>query len=196
MNNGDDCVVFMERKDLGRYVLGLEEWFLELGFRMVAEPPAYELPKIEFCQMRCIRTADGPRMVRNLEVAIAKDAMCTLNLGNEKAMRKWLHAVGDCGLALCSGIPILQSFYSMYKRAGLASNISKSNAFISGMTHLRGDLESKCSAVSDEARLDTYIAWGITPDEQVEREKLYAKMTIEYSDSTASDHVEINHMEF
>jgi len=178
-----------------RYTNGLGEWFLNLGFRMVAEPPAVNLPSIEFCQMRCIRTISGPRMVRNIEVALAKDALCTLNLGTAKAMKKWLYAVGECGLALTSGVPILQEFYKMYMRSGLTSKISKSNAFQCGMLYLRGELEAKSSMVSAESRLDTFMAWGITPDEQMARERLYSDMTIEYQTHVAHDHTEIPHLE-
>ncbi len=54
LNNGDDCVVIMEKEDMAQFNSGLDGWFLDMGFRMVAEDPVYEMHQIEFCQMHPI----------------------------------------------------------------------------------------------------------------------------------------------
>ncbi len=47
-NNGDDCVVIVEKEDLGK--LGdLQIWFLQMGFTMKMEKPVEIFEKIEFC---------------------------------------------------------------------------------------------------------------------------------------------------
>lgn len=166
VNNGDDCVVFMERRDAARFSANLDEWFLEFGFRMTREPTVDQFEEIEFCQMHPIHCVRGWTMVRNISVALQKDTMCTMPL-DEKSARKWMYAVGECGLALTSGVPIMQAFYSAYKRNGNPdSRIANSPIMVTGLSMMRGDLASSDAVVTPEARLSVFRAWGITPDEQ------------------------------
>jgi len=195
MNNGDDCVVFMESSELSKFQDGLDEWFLALGFRMTVEEPCYALPEIEFCQMRCIRTANGPVMVRNIPVALSKDAMCIIPLETESTMRKWLGAVGECGVALCDGVPVMQSYYNMYCRNGVKdSKISESVAFRTGVHMLMQGMVTTNTKVSEEAREDVYIAWGIPPDAQIDLELQYDNMGIDFGDEEISDYTEVDSM--
>jgi hypothetical protein len=167
VNNGDDCVVFIERCDLVKFTTGLDEWFLKLGFRMTVEKPVFNLAEVEFCQAHPIRVGnDDIVMVRNIPTVLEKDSMSILPLDNAMVARKWLYAVGECGLALCSGVPVLQEFYRMYMRHGIISNMSDAVYMQTGMRMLRGKMESKVSEVLDKTRLDVFIAWGISPDEQ------------------------------
>lgn len=185
-NNGDDCVIFMEAQDVVRFHEGLEEWFLDLGFRMTREAPAYKLEDIEFCQMRCIQTATGPVMVRNVDAAREKDSMCLFPLDTGMAARKWLWAVGECGLALSAGIPVMQAMYSAYMRAGVPSNMCEATYLQRGAQFLRVGLEAKILPVSDEARVSFMEAWGMTPDEQTALENYYDNLVI----TTTQDHIE------
>lgn len=188
VNNGDDCVVFMERRDAEKFSRGLDEWFLESGFRMTREPLVHEFEKIEFCQMHPIETARGWTMVRNISVAMQKDTMCTMPLDAGSA-RKWMYAVGECGLALTAGVPIMQEFYSAYKRNGNPkSNISKSPIMLTGLSMMRGDLASTSTEVTDVARLSVFKAWNISPDEQVALEEYFRQWTFQ-------DQVDINYVD-
>jgi len=93
INNGDDAVLFMEKKH-ERLLDDLPEWFLNMGFTMVVEPPAYELEAVEFCQMRPIHLGgDDYTMVRNYPSSIAKDLVCL----EPTAFRAWMHSVGQGG---------------------------------------------------------------------------------------------------
>ncbi len=173
VNNGDDCVVFMEREHLVAFSRGLDEWFLGMGFRMTVEEPVYDFERIEFCQMRPIPTARGWVMVRNIPTALRKDTMCTMPLC-AKTARRWLGAVGECGLALCAGVPVMQSFYAAYLRSGEApGKLADAMQMQSGLRMMRGELVSRAVEITDEARLGVFVAWGITPDEQIALEGYY-----------------------
>lgn len=181
INNGDDCVVFMERENYQKFSVGLNEWFLELGFRMTVEPPVYILSQVEFCQMRCIRTLRGPLMVRNFDTAREKDSASFLPLAGEQETRKWLWAVGECGLALTGGVPVFQEFYKWYMRHGVAGRTDKSVQMETGAMFLARRLDVKECEISDDARIDFMDAWGMTPDEQVLLEQYYAGLGFRYS---------------
>lgn len=166
-NNGDDCVVFMEREDLSKFTEGLDTWFLEMGFRMTVEDPCYDLAAIEFCQMHCIRTINGPIMVRNLPQSLSKDCLSIVPLTTEKLMREWLGAVGQCGLALTRGVPIAMEFYKNYIANGATSGKMRDNvSFKTGIHMLMQDLNTEFETIIPEARYDVFVAWGYTPDEQ------------------------------
>lgn len=191
INNGDDCVVFMERKHEAAFVEGLDNWFLKLGFRMTREPTVDRLPSVEFCQMRPIVVHNGWRMVRNFETAREKDSLCLLPLNSQKAMQKWLYAVGECGLALCSGIPVLQSMYLCYMRNGIASRMGEAVQMQSGMRLLSKGMEHKQSRVLDGTRVAFMEAWDLTPEEQIALEDYYDELIIEYSNDTLDNFIEI-----
>lgn len=54
INNGDDAVIIVE--DIHLHLLAdLPNWFSEMGFDMVVEPPVYSLEEIEFCQMHPVQ---------------------------------------------------------------------------------------------------------------------------------------------
>jgi len=125
-------------------------------------------------------------MVRNFETAREKDSMCLFPLDSKKAMQKWLYAVGECGLALCGGIPVMQELYKCYMRCGVASKMGEAVHMQSGARMLAKGLASKELPVSDEARVSFMEAWGLTPDEQTALEEYYANYEIEYS----VDHLE------
>lgn len=181
-NNGDDCVVFMESDDLENFQFGLESYFLGLGFRMTVEKPVYNLAEVEFCQSHPISLAGGDIvMVRNIPTVLEKDSMSVLPLDGEMVARKWLYAVGECGLALCSGVPVLQDFYQMYMRHGVVSNMNDAVYMQTGMRMLRGKMESKAAPIAAETRADVMLAWDISPDEQRALESRLQNHSIEFT---------------
>jgi hypothetical protein len=189
VNNGDDCQIFMERDDLDRFMFGLSEWFLRLGFRMTVEQPVYVFEQVEFCQMRPIYNGVDYVMVRNLRTALAKDTMSTVDLVNQVVLEKWLTAVGEGGINLTSGIPILQEFYQCYLRNGNGrkSGVGNSMGFQTGLRLLSVGMHGEYRSCTPEARLSAYLAWGITPDEQVALEQYYAGLSISWNEPSDID---------
>jgi hypothetical protein len=185
-NNGDDCVVFMERRDLLRFQDGLKEWFLGMGFQMTVEEPAFEFEHIEFCQARPIFDGIGYTMVRNLR-AFTKDACALIPIESDYVLKSWLGAVGDAGMSLTGGIPIWQEYYSLYQRsAGALSSVRKrrgasrvldQSAFETGMAMSAIGMERVYGDVTPEARYSFWLAFGILPDHQVALEDQYRGMS-------------------
>lgn len=184
MNNGDDCVVMMERSHQTAFMEGLDDWFLEMGFRMTIEKPVYQLAEIEFCQMRAIEYGSGQIiMVRNIPVALRKDSLITVDVSKPKLLQAWMTAVGRGGLSMTGGIPIMQNFYRrlIHLGGGVTNNVSKQLNRNSGMHMLGQGMDRAFSEPTAEARLNVFIAWGITPDEQVALENYYDCYTVEES---------------
>lgn len=188
-NNGDDCVVFLERKDLVKFSTGLDAWFLRLGFNMVVEDPSYALEEIEFCQTRPVFDGSEWVMCRNPWTAIAKDCVLAKNPQgvSDTYLKSWMGAVGTGGMSLTGGMPVFQSFYGMMQRSGQGARRARKNRSgsrgrvskhdVSAMLpwYMRnvGGGQRQAGDISPECRASFYFAFGVTPDEQVELEKFY-----------------------
>lgn len=172
-NNGDDCVVIMDRDDLDAFSNGFSEYSKALGFTMVVEEPVYEFEQIEFCQTHPVCVGEEWRMVRNYSTAREKDSLCLFPLTAKGALESWLYAVGECGLALTSGVPVFQEMYSAYMRNGKPSKMSNAVFMQSGSRMMSIGMESKRSEVGQDTRVSFYKAFGVTPDEQEAMELYY-----------------------
>jgi hypothetical protein len=181
VNNGDDCSIICEAQYEKFLVQRLDAYFLSYGFEMDVEGVARVLEQLKFCQSHPIWTPQGYRMVRHAHTAIAKDA---INLGVvrcESDYTKWRAAIAGCGLALTSGIPIMQSYY-----LGLASGsaTTRNEVFTTGMEFLARGMESKTAVVHEMTRVSFYDAFGISPALQVELENHYESIPYHYAPTT------------
>lgn len=183
LNDGDDCVLIFEREHLGR-LDGLRGWFAAMGFDMKVEAPVYDLEKLEFCQCQPIWVNGQYRMVRCLR-GLSKDNYSIVPWDSERDMRGWLMAVGECGLSLSSGIPIYQEFYGLYVREGVKTGVHKHPVMTSGMTMMAQGMVHQYAAPSARTRFSFWLAFDVTPDEQIAREKLYQELTLPWKEASA-----------
>jgi hypothetical protein len=167
-NNGDDCVVVMNRCDLARFCQHLERCFWWYGIRLKVEEPVYRFEQIEFCQTRPVKTTNGWLMCRDPHVALAKDLVATnpeYCCGN--GFRKWAGAVGQCGLAIAGGLPIFDSFYSKLASIGIESRVATDTAMDSGFLRMARGMRRGHMRVEDEVRVSFFLAFGINPSQQM-----------------------------
>lgn len=179
-NNGDDCVVFMERASLAMFQLGLKAWFLEMGFTMKVEDPVYTFERIEFCQTQPVLTSKGWVMVRNPFVSTGKDLTANCDIRQTKVCLRWMAAVRAGGSALTDGVPVLPQFYSMFRSSQVYDEGSQQLKPLttSGFWRLSSGMKNVGSAVTPQARLSFFCAFGILPDEQVSLEARYSSLTL------------------
>lgn len=169
-NNGDDCVVFCERREAQRLVGTLPQFFTDYGFTMKVEDPVDVFERLEFCQARPVKVRGSWLMVRDPRICCSKDGVCVNSTyASGRAARLWLGAVGDCGAALSPGVPVLQQYYQAFTRHG---ERGKEQAVVTetGMYHLSKGLTAEVLEVDDDARVSFWLAFGITPTHQRELE--------------------------
>lgn len=176
-NNGDDCVVFMEKVDLNHFSDGLYDWFLALGFNMAIEAPVYQFDEIEFCQTKPVFDGLGWIMCRNPHTAINKDSVMLKPYASASEFRGWLDAVGTGGLAMAGGIPVFQELYRTYQRCGQRRKISE-DLLPWSFTNMSKGMTRQYGTVSPAARASFYWAFDVTPDEQIALEDYYSKLII------------------
>lgn len=173
VNNGDDCLMFLERKHLSRLAT-LKSWFAGFGFKIVTETPVYEFEHIEFCQCKPLYCNGFWRMVRNVKLCLLKDSTA-VSLGHDiKQYRSWLSDVAMCGLSFCADAPVMGSFYRMLQRFGDPScGYNGQDAIYNGYRVLSRN--ASCNATSPDVagRVSFYIQTGIHPDAQLALEHYF-----------------------
>jgi len=177
-NDGDDCQLILESDDLG--LLGdIELWFRDAGFILVTETPVYVFEHIEFCQSKPIMNYEGGyTMVRDVRKSLGKDAVALKPLDNANIKKMWLAAVGEGGMALTSGMPVVQSYYQMFKRNSQGAKVLKDITLDGGFFRLSKGMSSTFREPTPQTRLSFWLAFGINPVQQYALEAYYDALTL------------------
>lgn len=167
MVNGDDSIVIVERAELQKLDF---EWFKVFGLRTKVEI-VYDIREADFCQTKYVNTLKGPKMVRD-PLRLMSRCSYTIKTGLHKdGPYKLLGAIAAGELHCNAGVPVLQSYALMLRRAAKGHF---SQALLDEYMARRGTMEiTKPYAVTEEARVDFWIAFGIDPIEQREMEKWF-----------------------
>jgi hypothetical protein len=168
--DGDDTIIMLpDERMLQWYLMGVDAWFLEMGFVMKVEAFGSDFSQLEFCQTRPIEVRPGEwLMVRNPKSAFAKDHHSQTFWTSELDMRAWLKAVSEGGEAIAGDVPVFGALYQAYGRlAGDARPRADYYDLPYVMLQMRmGAGRRYFARPSDSARVSFYEAYGITPGEQ------------------------------
>lgn len=178
-NNGDDCVVFMEGRDLERFSVDLDGWFRKMGFNMTVEEPCTTFEEIEFCQTHPIFDGEEYIMTRHPKWAIAKDTCSVHGFDNAKVFKKWMGAVGKGGLSMTGRLPVFQDFYQALVD-GSEGKFERRVVQSWGVRAMSIGLDRHYGDVLPATRASFYWAFGIMPDEQRILEDFYRGYKIRY----------------
>jgi hypothetical protein len=172
VNNGDDCLMILEKKNLN-HLSDLQSYFVDFGFKIVCEPPVYEVEHIEFCQCRPLLCNGIWRMVRNVKTCLLKD-VTSVNLGHDVDMfRSWLFDVAGCGSTFSGDVPVLGEFYRMLARFGIEGNYHDKNAKFNCYRTLSKSMHIPYTTPDDHGRFSFWKQTGIHPDAQLELENYF-----------------------
>lgn len=172
VNNGDDCLLILDQKNL-ESLSDIDEWFKLFGFKLTKEKPVSVFEHIEFCQTKPVKVNGTWRMVRNVSTCLLKDTT-VINLGHrEDEYRKRLRFIGDCGAATCADVPVLGRFYQMLKRIGCDGKTSHQLSEYD--YYVRSSRDAHCHHDSPDAsgRYSFWLQTGILPDAQIELENYF-----------------------
>jgi len=158
-NNGDDCIIICERRDLPDYDL-LAAHYARYGFRVEIEPTVDVFEKIQFCQTQPVWA--GRWVMTRHPSMMAKDLTY---IGPRESRSLWLDAIGQCGMALTDGVPVMSSFYRTLLN-GAKSNIKSSMGYSCGFTRLAEGMAYSGRLITAEARMSFHRAFGVEPQMQ------------------------------
>lgn len=165
-NNGDDCLVFIQKKHLNKLAT-LDQYFTDFGYKMKCEAPVSNFEQVEFCQCKPICSNGLWRMVRNVRTCLAKDC-ASVNLGHDiELFRRWLKDVANCGLAFTADVPVLGAFYNMLSRFGVEGNYENKKNDFTCYRLLSAGVRLTANSPDDQGRYSFWIGTGISPDSQI-----------------------------
>ncbi len=180
-NDGDDCVLIVERLEYDKIIFGLSTWFTEMGFSMKIEDPVYEFEKIVFCQSQPVCVDGTWIMVRDPITALSKDCVSLKPLDNDLLFRRWIAAVGEGGLSLAGRVPIWQEFYKqLYDSAKGAKPLKDDPTQETGLVMLCKGMRQTFGPISDGTRVSFYKAFGIEPARQRSIECFYINNDLQF----------------
>lgn len=85
--------------------------------------------------------------------------------------------MGDCGIALAGGVPVVQEFYRTYQRYGgdVTLNGSYREHCSAGIYGMLNGSKRTYQEPTQEARYSFYKAFGLPPDGQIAMEEHYSQ---------------------
>lgn len=170
MNDGDDCVIIVERGALSR-IGNLVSWFRGMGFEMELEPPVDCLEQVDFCQARPVQVELGKYiMVRNPYDCLSKDLLSYKSIDDEEAWNVRRKAIADCGLSLAGNVPVMWEFYAALLRGAEQAKVDR-DPEETGMKRLARGMTRKYKEPSPCARESFYYAFNMLPETQISLEE-------------------------
>lgn len=118
LDDGDDCLLFLERADAAVCEEALPRLFLTYGQELKLENRAERLEDIVFCQSKIVFVSGKPQFVRNWRKVLSHGCAGVKHWNNPKLVRPMMSAVGSCELALNAGVPIIQAYAVALRRMG------------------------------------------------------------------------------
>jgi len=175
-DDGDDCCLLVE-EDIAEVVqFSLPRLFRTYGHELKIESIARNLQEVELCGCKPIRVGGKLKMIlkpgRTMGKALTHPKVWALPF-----RAAYVATVGQCHMALNSGVPILQEFALLLRRAHptLLRELPRSYLY-----RLGGETDpwiAEPSVITDEAREDFSLAFGITSEEQIQAERFMSEMT-------------------
>lgn len=181
-NNGDDCVLIMDKEHMQTCLDNIEPYFYTLGFLLKVEKPVFYFEQIEFCQCSPVYDGDEWTMQRNPFKSMSKDLITLMPLANSKQRKEWMRCVGLGGLSLAGGIPVLQEFYSAMIRStnDVKPTTNPWPYLRSGLFWLNQRMDRKHKTITTEARVSFWLAFGIDVNQQTYLEQFYSQHTFTF----------------
>lgn len=129
-----------------------------------------DFSQVEYCQCKPVRICGSWRMVRNPYRIMSRTCYSTKRYVGVGWL-KLLSSIGICELSCNNGVPVLQAYADMLYRSGGQQPDMKMVAEI--MEHRRDKITAKKLPVTQQARVDFWMSFGIPPARQEELEQLF-----------------------
>lgn len=146
LDDGDDCLLIVERELLPWCQENLYDAFLEFGMEIKLENIAFDIESVEWCQSHPVQYAPGKyKFVRDPLKVLSNGLGGVKYLDSERARRKLAMTTGMGEMVLNLGIPVLQNYAMAVIR----------NASGGGpMSHMRGGKQIYNSRQRQKGRQD------------------------------------------
>jgi hypothetical protein len=179
--NGDDSIVFISRKhlvedfgldcfDINTISSLIKQKFSLFGQITKVDRVSSILEQIEYCQCSPVLINGNYRMVRNPNRCLGRIQYTShININVDT----YLTSVGLCELSCNLGVPIMQSFAK--KLVSMGNGQVSAGVLTDGLHYVpidnHGCLSLEAQPIDLSSRSSFYLAFGITPEQQISFEK-------------------------
>ncbi len=183
INDGDDTVFIVSRRDADRVIGGMEGYFRRAGFSLRVEGVTDVFERIDFCQCRPVHLVDGWCLVRKPWRALANAGVGCGNWAQPALQPIMLWSQGISGVHMNWAVPVMEHFYREMvahgkrpRRGGLVddkSGMSREVRRMAGSRHFK--LESmpvQLPEIPDFTRISFSQAFDIHPSLQRQLESI------------------------
>lgn len=182
VDDGDDCLMFVEVWEEARFEARISDCFLEFGMKIKLENKARSPDQVVFCQSKIV----GDRMVRNWVKVLSHGTAGVKHWNDPKLVRPMMTSIGKCELACNPGVPILQSYAQALIRNGrgqLQKRLDVDHGvFLRALYEVGtvvGIMQADSAPVTFEMRIEFERAYGISPNDQILIESILDNWNVE-----------------
>lgn len=167
--DGDDSVIIISGDDLHKMDLNyFEMWGMKTKFDYAFIPE-----HIEFCQTRPVYDGVNWHCVRNPHRALARLPWLTRK-NNLSCLPRYIKSLGMCEVALNLGLPVMQAIGTKLMDRGKGKYLVTDLHYQAKQEYIK-PWNVKPLPIRDVTRESYYLAWDITPGEQMELEAVSLK---------------------
>jgi len=193
-DDGDDCLLIVEKSDLDSVLEDLPPFFIGYGHEMKIENIAFTLESVTWCQSQPINTLRGWKFVRNPHKVMSTALVGQRWLGVPgKIRREYLAGLAECELILNLGVPVLQEYALALARNSSGAKVRHDDSSGEWFRYLReSKLYRKAASgvhsdeITDDARLTFAQAFGIDIPTQYDIEYKLANWNFQVDTTTHS----------
>lgn len=172
--DGDDFLLFVERRALSTVMETMHAHFLKYGLFVKAEDPVDVIEHVEFCRSHPVWNGTRYTMVRNFPDCLSKDTVATKYVGNVGSFDRARSAISSCSQALNAGIPILSEHAKWLGRGSTKAAIDGDwREWQVGGWHAAPKVADR-DHVTPRARVSFWEAFEVPPWAQREYERWFA----------------------
>lgn len=181
-DDGDDCLVIVERDDFQIVKDRLADQFLEFGQALKIENVAYRPWDVIFCQAKLVYNGLHWLFARDWRKVLSQSCCGTKHWNEPVKVRPMLGLIGSCELALSAGVPVLQSFALACQRmsGGRCAAFNAADPGLAYRVQLEGlTLDAKARPITQDARMSFELAFGVPVWEQEAIESILERWTLD-----------------
>lgn len=167
--NGDDSYIILEANDLSRVDF---DFWQRVGLSTKYEV-VWDIADIEFCQCKPVRVGGTYRMVRNPMRVLARTGYTCKTMTSSLGYKTLLGSIALGELHCNSGVPVLEAWARLLLRSAEGR---VSQALYQEYMSFRPHEFAMDIPITQEARVDFEISFGIRVEQQLELEKLFEDM--------------------
>lgn len=186
IDDGDDCIVMVEREDRLHVRQRLLDDFKSFGMPLKLESEAFVFEHIDWCQARPVQFMTGKFKFVRWYTKMFSNTLCgTKYFTGVKGRAKLVNTIGLAELALNCGIPVLQEYALALIRNSGTDRFMEFDSVDSLFYRIHHELSSrgiksladvKPMPITDCARLSYACAFGLSPGQQIDIEQQLQKL--------------------